>query len=148
MEETNYDRQLPSISNASSRSNIELNTEDVILQHFPKTQGESEKIIVPDTAVLEAPAGQVIYLRKTYRQKLSLIDKKRPNRVLDIMAAPFKFFTMPVVVWAGFMYGGNALVWSGVVNATSSTLYTDVYNFTGNDIGYAYFAGTVGMIVG
>lgn len=56
------------------------------------------------------------YSRKSYWQKLSLIDKKRPNRMLDVFIAPFKGFTYPCIVYAGLMYGANALVWSGVQN--------------------------------
>ena len=77
-----------------------------------------------------------------------MIDKKRPNRVLEIMWAPFKFFTFPVITWAGFMYGTNALVWPGILNATASPTYTKVYGFGSNDVGFAYFGAVVGMVVG
>lgn len=146
MEETNYDRRFT--TNTSVEFGLDTATDCIEDQPEPKTNTASEKDIAVDTAVVEASAGQTLYTRKTYWQKLSIVDKKRPNRLLDIMIAPFKFFTMPVVVWAGLMYGGNGLVWSGIINATSSTIYTDVYNFTSLDIGYAYFACVIGMLVG
>lgn len=64
------------------------------------------------------------------------------------MWAPFKFLTFPVVVWAGLMYGTNALVWTGVLNATASPIYTKTYHFGSNDIGFAYFGQVVGMVIG
>jgi hypothetical protein len=91
---------------------------------------------------------QVTYPRKTYLQKLSVIDKKRSNRILEIMWSPFKFFTFPVVVWAGFMYGTNGLVWPGILNATASPLYTKTYGFDSTDVGFAYFGAVVGMVIG
>ncbi|KAF4632780.1 hypothetical protein G7Y89_g5345 [Cudoniella acicularis] len=100
----------------------------------------------PDLTTIET--GQVTYPRKTYLQKLSVIDKKRPNRILDIMLAPFKFFRFPVVVWAGFMYGTNGFVWLGILNATASPLYTDTYHFNSNDAGFAYFGAVFGMVLG
>jgi len=57
----------------------------------------------------------VVYPRKTYLQKLSLVDKKRENRMISILAGPFRFFSYPVVVYAGLMYGANGFVWSGVL---------------------------------
>jgi MFS family permease len=147
MEETNYDRQIiQSTLNAGSGSS-------------------SEDIIEPGAAADEKSAGKraagkeqasaelgevtaVTYPRKTYWQKLGVIDKKRPNRLLDIMWSPFKFFRFPVVVWAGFMYGTNGLVWPGILNATASPLYTKTYGFNSTDVGFAYFGAVVGMVLG
>ncbi|KAG9688269.1 major facilitator superfamily transporter, partial [Aureobasidium melanogenum] len=69
--------------------------------------------------------------------------------MLDIMCAPFKFFTFPVVVWAGFMYGLQGLVYPGILNATASVIYTNsYYHFSSDAVGFAYFAAVVGMILG
>ncbi|KAL3426895.1 major facilitator superfamily transporter [Phlyctema vagabunda] len=140
MEETNYDRAAahPTISARASSEGV---TESGAIS---SEKGDEKTAVDPATAEM----GQVIYPRKTYWQKLSVIDKKRPNRILDIMWSPFKFFTFPVVVWAGFMYGTNGLVWSGILNATASPLYTGTYGFTSDDVGYAYFGAVVGMVLG
>ncbi|CAD0096696.1 unnamed protein product [Aureobasidium mustum] len=99
--------------------------------------------------VVAAELGHIAYPRKTYWQKLSVIDKKRPNRMLDIMWAPFKFFSFPVVVWAGFMYGLQGLVYPGILNATASVIYTNsYYHFSSDAVGFAYFAAVVGMVLG
>lgn len=47
--------------------------------------------------------GEVIWQRKTYWDKLGFKDKKRPNRLLPIMIAPFVGFTYPPVVYAGYV---------------------------------------------
>lgn len=116
MEETNYDRRTtqPSFSSAqaifvgagepepsesekaTTKDGVETNDSPLSSDKRPFEDQHS-----PD--VVAAELGQITYPRKTYWQKLSVIDKKRPNRMLDIMWAPFKFFTFPVVVWAGFM---------------------------------------------
>ena len=55
--------------------------------------------------------GEVIWQRKTYWDKLGFKDKKRPNRLLPIMIAPFVGFTYPPVVYAGCVlsFASNAL---------------------------------------
>lgn len=145
MEETNYDRQAAAatLSSASSIKSVPTPGAETKVN----IDGGEKAIIAP--AESDTNAGEVMYPRKTYMQKLSLFgDKKRPNRILDIMWSPFKFFRFPVVVWAGFMYGTNALVWPGILNATASTTYTGTYNFESNDVGFAYFGAVVGMCVG
>jgi MFS family permease len=141
MEETNYDRHLV-IDTVT-----EENSTDEILQIAEVADGEKGEKIAPVST--EPPVEvRVTYPRKTYWQKLSLTgDKKRPNRLLEIMWSPFKFFSFPVVVWAGFMYGTNALVWPGILNATASPTYTKVYGFDSNAVGFAYFGAVVGMVI-
>lgn len=143
MEETNYDRGL--VVDASEN----VSTDEISETAEGAEKGEKgEKVAPVSTEAVEAGTG-VIYPRKTYWQKLSLTgDKKRPNRLLEIMWSPFKFFSFPVVVWAGFMYGTNALVWPGILNATASPTYTKVYGFDSNAVGFAYFGAVVGMILG
>ncbi|KAL1297653.1 hypothetical protein AAFC00_006208 [Neodothiora populina] len=146
MEETNYDRVLPrTVKVPESVETVDVENDAVPETPDSKTEKSGVKEGV-DTATVEM--GQVVYPRKTYWQKLGVKDKKRPNRILDVMWAPFKFFSFPVVVWAGLMYGTNGLVWSGILNATASPLYTKTYGFTSNDVGFAYFGAVVGMVIG
>lgn len=144
MEETNYDRH---ISQSTLSEGSESGSEDFVEPVTAADEKTTEKSRVGNgQATVEM--GQVTYSRKTYWQKLGVIDKKRPNRILDIMWAPFKFFSFPVVVWAGFMYGTNGLVWPGILNATASPLYTKTYGFNSSDVGFAYFGAVVGMVLG
>ncbi|GAB7352690.1 hypothetical protein MBLNU459_g3051t1 [Dothideomycetes sp. NU459] len=148
MEETNYDRQMPH-STSSASSSVEVVTEsETVTTEKPVSEKDGQAAKEASFDPTSTEIGQISYPRKTYLQKLSIIDKKRPNRILDIMWAPFKFFTFPVVVWAGFMYGTNGLVWSGILNATASPLYTKTYHFDSNEVGFAYFGAVVGMVLG
>jgi hypothetical protein len=101
LEESNYDRQAPQTT-LSAGSSTEAVIEPSTASEKPDLK-EGDVNTNVDLAAVEM--GQVAYPRKTYFQKLSIIDKKRPNRLLEIMWSPFKFFSFPVVVWAGFMYG-------------------------------------------
>lgn len=161
MEETNYDRLVLHPS-SSSRTSIDSTNEpgtdfpekpaaNASVQASIPTSADDKKAHEEHRPIDAAAAeiGQIAYSRKTYWQKLSVVDKKRPNRMLDIMWAPFKFFTFPVVVWAGFMYGLQGLVYPGILNATASVIYTnDTYNFSSDAVGFAYFAAVVGMVLG
>lgn len=68
--------------------------------------------------------------------------------MLDIFLAPFKGLTYPVIVDAALMYGAKALVWSGVQNATTVTVYTTLYGFSTTGIAAAYSAGVLDAILG
>ncbi len=146
MEETNYDR-------INTLSTCDENEVDRTVTPLAPASEMDKKVSGEKSAIVNEPAivetGRVIYSRKTYLQKLSLCgDKPRPNRILDIIWSPFKFFRFPVVVWAGFMYGTNALVWPGILNATASPIYTGVYGFKSNAVGFTYFGAVFGMILG
>jgi MFS family permease len=143
MEETNYDRRT-----SQSTTGTDETTSEFTIQNVAGEKGSESETPTPAEATSSA-RDYTVYPRKTYRQKLSVIDRKRPNRILHLMWAPFKFFRFPVVVWAGFMYGTNALVWTGILNATASPIYTSApYRFNSNEVGFAYFGGVVGMLVG
>jgi hypothetical protein len=93
MEETNYDRKHPHPAAPVAAA--------------PETTGEkgaegSTEAKGPVTPVaLDFETGDVQWPRKTYLDKLGIKDKKRPDRFLDIVVAPFKGFTYPAVVYAG-----------------------------------------------
>lgn len=148
MEETNYDRHISQLTIGAGTSTEAVNEPGAITTEKPAPANASEEGKNPTVDGAAVEMGQITYPRKTYWQKLSVIDKKRPNRVLDIMWAPFKCFSLPVVVWAGFMYGTNGLVWPGILNATASPLYTGTYHFNSSDVGFAYFGAVVGMALG
>jgi hypothetical protein len=91
MEETNYDRKTIGIVEAaeSSSSSIEASTDP------EKGAG------VPRQAAVDT-SSDTIYHKKTYLQKLSLMDKPRPNKLLMMIRRPFTFVTLPVVLYCGF----------------------------------------------
>lgn len=147
MEETNYDRK-----HTSSHSAVEtaLTSNEAAGERSADSEKErnSEKTAPASTTNKDTETGEVVWPRKSYVQKLSLKDKPRPNRLVDIALAPFKGFTYPAVVYAGLMWGANSLVWSGVQNATAGTVYTTMYGWSTSGVAAAYAGGLLGTVVG
>ncbi|KPM43136.1 hypothetical protein AK830_g3389 [Neonectria ditissima] len=137
MEETNYDRA----------HGPELESESQVAPEISESfkAKEAGRITPP---AQDNESGEVSWPRKTYWDKLGIKDKKRPNRIIDIMIAPFKGFTYPSVVYAGLMYGANSLVWQGVQNATIGTVYTTQYGFSTAGVAAAYSGGVIGTVIG
>ncbi|CZT11145.1 uncharacterized protein RCO7_05575 [Rhynchosporium graminicola] len=80
---TNYDRKLqvsPS-SNEGSTDNISKAAETVL----PSKKNSTENTKTGNTHPAAIEAGQVFYPRKTFWQKLSVIDKTHQSRVWEIM---------------------------------------------------------------
>lgn len=98
MEETNYDRaHVTHQANDNEHMVVEISQEVATTsKEKPASDG-----ITPQ-ATEDREAGEVIWPRKTYWDKLGFDDKKRHNRLLPIMLAPFKGFTYPPVVYAGY----------------------------------------------
>lgn len=151
MEETNYDRPAQSAELGVEENSAKL------ADGPPHSDGEAqEKQAAPDaksagasdaSEARDVEVGQV-YKKKSYWQKLSLWPESRPNRLLPVMWGPIRFFSYPVVVYAGLMYGANGLTWSSILNATAGTLYPEKYGFSTAGIALAYLGGTVGVVVG
>lgn len=93
MEETNYDRK----HDAHPRAATNVQAADA--SSTDKGAESKEKMVT--TSVADTERGEIQWAKKTYLQKLGVKDKKRPNRFLDIVIAPFKGFTYPSVVYAG-----------------------------------------------
>ncbi|EQB55860.1 major facilitator superfamily transporter [Colletotrichum gloeosporioides Cg-14] len=149
MEETNYDRparledhETPVISEAQRTESTTGSEESSKVANTIEKQG------TPTTNPVDSETGQVMYPRKTFVQKLGIKDKPRPNRMLDIALGALRGFTYPSVVYAGLMYGANNLVWSGVQNATTGTVYTTMYGFSTAGVAGAYAGGVLGTIIG
>ena len=109
MEETNYDRKHfsnnPTIETAvytSPKSSTDVASDE------KTTTGEVNRRDSEDRE-----AGEVIWERKTYWDKLGFNDKKRPNRLVPIMIAPFVGFTYPPVVYAGCVFFFSAMAYFG-----------------------------------
>lgn len=63
-----------------------------------KTLGEVQPLDSEDRET-----GEIVWQRKTYWDKLGFKDKKRPNRLIPMMLAPFVGFTYAPVVYAGYV---------------------------------------------
>ncbi|KAL2061685.1 hypothetical protein VTL71DRAFT_7062 [Oculimacula yallundae] len=134
MEETNYDRKtigvVEVIASSSSATTNPTN--------------EPEK----GNGTPEYTTGGSSYKKKTFIQKMSLVDKPRPNQLLAMMRRPFVFISLPVVVYSGFAYGCT-VVWALLISGTSSlVLSSPPYNFTPSIVGLFSVASLLGCIVG
>ncbi|KAJ0333144.1 hypothetical protein COL922a_010968 [Colletotrichum nupharicola] len=149
MEETNYDRPARLEDHETPVSSEAQRTESATgSEEESKVANTTEKQGTPTTNPVDSETGQVMYPRKTFVQKLGINDKPRPNRMLDIALGALRGFTYPSVVYAGLMYGANNLVWSGVQNATTGTVYTTMYGFSTAGVAGAYAGGVLGTIIG
>lgn len=101
MEETNYDR----VRNSAQASSQSQQSSEATLTETEKQSGKANEdgktVAAQGEPVVDVEPGELVYPRKTYWQRLSVVDRKRPNRMLDIFLAPFKGFTYPAVVYAG-----------------------------------------------
>lgn len=102
MEETNYDRVRASSQPSSQGAQFsEASSTEIEMQSSKGIERGKSVSVHGDPIVVDTEPGEIVYPRKTYWQRLSVVDKKRPNRMLDIFLAPFKGFTYPAVVYAG-----------------------------------------------
>lgn len=95
MEETNYDRKHPDQAPTPQESTSRVVSETGVRVH--DADSKSPASVAPE----DREAGEIVWPRKSYLDKLGIKDKKRPNRLLNIMWAPIKGFTYPAVVYAG-----------------------------------------------
>jgi len=138
MEETNYDRKTVGVVEliGSSSSSIKATIID--------PEKGSRAIAKPATTI--EPHGD--YSKKTFFQKLSLKDKKRPNNLFMMMWRPLTFVSLPVVVYSGFAYGCT-VVWALLNSGTSSLILSSPpYNFKASIVGLFSVASLLGCIVG
>ena len=99
MEETNYDRK-HTVNHAAPETPVYTE------KKLESDMASDEKTTIGAVKPLDSEdreTGEVIWPRKTYWDKLGFNDKKRPNRLIPMMIAPFVGFTYPPVVYAGYV---------------------------------------------
>jgi hypothetical protein len=153
MEETNYDRPHVETVDSPYTSPLQITT-----QHAKPEISSSEdpekgiETTNPEFQVSDAASvpktGTISYTSKSYLKKLSIVDKKRPFKILKLLPRPLILLSFPGIVYAGFSYG-CALVWFNVLNATTSLILSaPPYNFSTSQVGLAYFAPLIGVALG
>lgn len=146
LEETNFDRHhIPPRSPATTSPG---ETSPTIAPTPPEGDSniDPEKVPIPTEKAVatDAGAGVVQYKKKTYLQRLSLIDKPRPFNLWTMMYRPLLFVSLPAVSYAGFSYGSN-LVWFNVLNGTASPILGGApYNFPASLVGLSYVSPIIG----
>ncbi|PWY72456.1 MFS transporter [Aspergillus sclerotioniger CBS 115572] len=110
-------------------------------------QGEKEKHPSADVTPGDAECG-VMYKKKTYLQKLSLIGPSLPrNNMFRRLYQTLYYLSWPVVFYAGFSYG-SYLIWFNVLNGTASVILGGApYNFSSAMVGLSYVSCIVGVVL-
>ncbi|RAL03653.1 putative MFS transporter [Aspergillus ibericus CBS 121593] len=134
MEETNYVREKPAPMTP---------TESLRMSE----QGEKEKRPATDISPGDAECG-VMYKKKTYLQKLSLLGPSLPrNNMFRRLYQTLYYLSWPVVFYAGFSYG-SYLIWFNVLNGTASVILGGApYHFSSAMVGLSYVSCIVGTIL-
>ena len=141
MEETNYDRDTFGLVKGDSSDIAQSNGKG----NMNNAQNPNASANLSPTEVTELP--QTVSC-KSYRQKLRLWDKPRPQRMLYRMLLSLRLVSWPVIFYAGFSYG-SYLIWFNVLNATASVILSgEPYNFPSGIVGLSYVASFIGVICG
>ncbi|GKZ24801.1 hypothetical protein AbraCBS73388_011805 [Aspergillus brasiliensis] len=138
MEETNYVREKPPVAVVTSTEASSRTSE----------QGEKEKHPPADLTQQGDTECGVMYQRKTYLQKLSLVGPKLPrNNMFRRFYQTLYYLSWPVVFYAGFSYG-SYLIWFNVLNGTASIILGGApYNFSSAMVGLSYLSCILGVIL-
>jgi hypothetical protein len=146
MEETNYDRApLELVVTPSDTPGTATPKEEPL-----STASDPEKTAALANAGTndDSTIGVTNYKKKTFVQKLALLDKKRPFHIFRMMIRPLLFFSLPSVVYAGFSYGSN-LIWFNVLNGTASLILSaPPYSFSSSMVGLSYVSPLIGVACG
>ncbi|GIC92654.1 putative MFS transporter [Aspergillus udagawae] len=139
MEETNYARKHAETATVEGVSESPTN---------PSAQGDQEKAL-PSAAQPDETECGVIYSKKTYIQKLSIVGPQQPrNNMFRRFYQTLYYLSWPVIFYAGFSYG-SYLIWFNVLNATASLILGSApYNFSSSMVGLSYLACCLGAIGG
>jgi hypothetical protein len=146
LEETNYDRApLELVDTPSDTPGTTTPKEGTL----PTSLDPEKGVSLPDPEdTIDSAVGLHEHKKKTYLQKLTLLDKKRPFHLFRMMFRPLLFFSLPSVVYAGFSYGSN-LVWFNVLNGTASLILSaPPYNFPASMVGLSYVSPLIGVAAG
>ncbi|KAL4957812.1 MFS general substrate transporter [Aspergillus filifer] len=136
MEETNYVRQKHTHSDTPVA--------------IPSSGEEKTDKKAPSTDPSESdPEIGVVYSKKTYMKKLSLLGPRQPeNHLIRRGWHTIYYLSWPVIFYAGFSYG-SYLIWFNVLNGTASLILGSApYNFSSSMVGLSYLACCLGVILG
>ncbi|KAJ5591806.1 uncharacterized protein N7459_002175 [Penicillium hispanicum] len=139
MEETNYVREETQDATAA---NVHIESS------ASSENGDPEKTVPVSDEPASTEAG-VMYTKKTYIQKLSLLGpKQQQNTMFRRLWQTLYYLTWPVIFYAGFSYG-SYLVLFNILNGTASIILGGKpYNFGTSMVGLSYLACCLGVIIG
>lgn len=146
LEETNYDRPLVGVLQAVEAR--ESASEKTASSSSAGAAAVNESHGAAALPANDSNSGMLQGKEKSYRQKLSLLDKPRPFQMHRRAWQILRLIAWPVVFYSGFSYG-TYLIWFNILNATSSIVLGGApYNFEPSIVGLSYLACVVGVVLG
>ncbi|KAG4283268.1 hypothetical protein FPRO06_09941 [Fusarium proliferatum] len=142
MEETKYNRKA---------TPLHLNdTVDINKPNEPSSDGKKE-IESQTKSNVDVANGSVLSSSKTFLDKIKIFRSEHVRGrvpVKGILIRPFKYFSLPIVVFCGFMYGA-VVCYFNVLNGTASIILSaPPYSFRPSYVGLCYVATIIGVFVG
>ncbi|KAL4904498.1 hypothetical protein BDW74DRAFT_178604 [Aspergillus multicolor] len=149
MEETNFHRVATTTATPPSPSN---NTSSTPSLNDPSSTADVEKNSQPQTQGIDTARGEIETLsKKTFLQKMKLVqreDLQSKVPVTNMVLRPLIYFSFPIVVFSGFMYGATVCFFN-VLNGTASLILSSApYNFSASIVGLSYVSCLIGVVIG
>ncbi|RSL86545.1 hypothetical protein CEP51_002742 [Fusarium floridanum] len=146
MEETNYHRSATAPMADSDQDRPQPN------KLADNCSDEEKATKVQSTANTDVDHGTVMpSTKKTYLEKLKIIrrqDLRSKVPLTNMVIRTFVYFSFPVVVFSGFMYGA-VVCYFNVLNATASLILSgEPYNFSSSIVGLSYLSTLIGVCFG
>lgn len=142
MEETNYSR---SLNTPQLHRQIDIES---------KSNGDPSDgdrgIKSGTTHDTEVVSGNMACPNKTYFDKIKIFRRQHFQHVpwKGMLTRPFKYMSLPIVVFCGFMYGA-VICYFGVLNGTASIILSaPPYNFSPGQVGLCYVSCVIGVLIG
>lgn len=149
MEETNYYRAaLPALA-----ADEEVTPASLDLGQPHQSPSDLEKATrEPSVANTDTADGQFQPgSNLSFLQKMKIFRRRDLERKVPwsgMLMRPFIFFSFPVVVFCGFMYGA-IVCYFNVLNGTASLILSSPpYNFSASIVGLSYVSCLIGVFIG
>ncbi|KAF5231756.1 hypothetical protein FANTH_13278 [Fusarium anthophilum] len=142
MEETKYNRKATAL-HLNDAVNINKTTEST---SDNKKEAESKTISNVDVV-----NGSVLPSSKSFLDRIKIFRSEHVQGSVPLrgmLIRPFKYFSLPIVVFCGFMYGA-VICYFSVLNATASVILSSPpYSFKPSSVGLCYISTIIGVFLG
>ncbi|KAF5962708.1 transporter protein HOL1 [Fusarium bulbicola] len=142
MEETKYNRKATALR-LNDAVNINKPTEST---SDNKKEAESQTISNVDIV-----NGSVLPSSKSFLDRIKIFRSEHVQGSVPLkgmLIRPFKYFSLPIDVFCGFMYGA-VICYFSVLNATASVILSSPpYSFKPSSVGLCYISTIIGVFLG
>ncbi|KAF4434491.1 transporter HOL1 [Fusarium acutatum] len=145
MEETKYNRKASPL-----HLNDAVDTVDINRPTDSPSDGKKE-LESQTISNVDVVNGSVLPSSKTFLDKLKIFRSEHVQASVPLkgmVMRPFKYFSLPIVVFCGFMYGA-VVCYFNVLNGTASIILSaPPYSFKPSIVGLCYIATIIGVFIG